>query len=192
MQWCLRVWQPFRLSSVSASTWPETEEIHMWQKYVNQFNLNNLSVSIYRVTIWWQSGRWMSMVSKKKFLLENEVQCSWVNSGVRGRAARRKPPLSAVPLQFARGLLDNRKHYWKNVPWLDETKEELFGLNEKCYVWRQENSAFQHRNQLTHLWNMVGAVAQFGPSLLALDVSAVCHRYWNWEFWAVRANSEGE
>ena len=34
----------------------------------------------------------------------------------------------------------------KNVLWTDETKIELFGLDEKRYVWRKENTAFQHKN----------------------------------------------
>ena len=60
-------------------------------------------------------------------------------NGVHGRIARRKPLLStkniATYLKFAKDHLDDPEGYWKNVLWTDESKVELFGLNEKRYIW---------------------------------------------------------
>ena len=70
-------------------------------------------------------------------------------SGVHGGIARRKQLLSKknidTCLKFAKDHLDDPEGYWKNVLWTDESKVELFDLNEKFYVWRKPNAAFQHR-----------------------------------------------
>uniref|UniRef100_A0AAR2LFJ0 Transposase Tc1-like domain-containing protein n=1 Tax=Pygocentrus nattereri TaxID=42514 RepID=A0AAR2LFJ0_PYGNA len=77
---------------------------------------------------------------------ESTIRRTLNNNGVHGRVARRKPLLSkknnAARLQFATDHVDKPEGYWKNVLWMDETKIELFGLNEKHYVWRKENTAF--------------------------------------------------
>ena len=58
--------------------------------------------------------------------------------GVHGRIARRKPLLSkkniAARLKFAKEHIDDPQDFWNNVLWTDESKVELFGLNEKRYV----------------------------------------------------------
>ncbi len=63
-------------------------------------------------------------------------------NGVHGRIARRKPLLSkkniAACLKFAKEHID----FWNNVLWTDESKVELFGLNEKRYVCQKPNAAF--------------------------------------------------
>ncbi|MBN3293577.1 TCB1 transposase, partial [Polypterus senegalus] len=81
---------------------------------------------------------------------ESTIRRTMNNNGVHGRVARRKPLLSkkniTARLQFAKDYVDKPEVYWKNVLWTDETKIELFGLNEKRYVWRKETTAFQHKN----------------------------------------------
>ena len=71
-------------------------------------------------------------------------------NGVHGRIARRKPLLFktniAAHVKFANDHMDDPEGYWKNIVWTDESKVEPFGLNEKRYVWRKPNTAFQHKN----------------------------------------------
>ena len=33
---------------------------------------------------------------------------------------------------------DKDRTFWRNVLWSDETKIELFGHNDNCYVWRKK------------------------------------------------------
>ncbi len=47
---------------------------------------------------------------------------------------------SLLCLQFAKDHVDKSEGYWRNVLWTDETKIERFGLKEKCYVWRKNNT----------------------------------------------------
>jgi hypothetical protein len=35
--------------------------------------------------------------------------------------------------------------FWRNVLWSDETKIELFGHNDHCYVWRNKGEACKSR-----------------------------------------------
>ncbi|KAG2458113.1 TCB1 transposase, partial [Polypterus senegalus] len=102
-------------------------------------------------------------------------------SGLYGRVARRKallkshfsPKNIAARLQFAKDHVDKPEGYWKNVLWTDETKIELFGLNEKRYVWRKENTAFQHKNLIPSVKHGGGSImvwaccAASGPGRLA-------------------------
>jgi hypothetical protein len=39
-------------------------------------------------------------------------------------------------LQFG----DKDPTFWRNVLWSDETKIELFGHDDHCYVWRKPNN----------------------------------------------------
>ena len=67
-------------------------------------------------------------------------------NGVHGRIARRKPLLSkkniAARLKFTKEHIDDPQDFWNNVLWTDESKVELFGLNEKRYVCQKPNAAF--------------------------------------------------
>ena len=109
---------------------------------------------------------------------ESTIRRTLNNNGVHGRVARRKPLLSkkniAAHLQFAKDHVDKPEGYWKNVLWTDETKIELFGLNEKCYVWRKENTAFQHKNLIPSVKHGGGSImvwacfAASGPGRLAI------------------------
>ncbi len=72
-------------------------------------------------------------------------------------------------LQLAKDNVDKPEGYWRNVLWTDEIKIKLFGLDEKCYVWRKENIAFPLK-KLKHggsimVWHYF---AESGPGLLAI------------------------
>ena len=58
-----------------------------------------------------------------------------------GHSARKKPLLQNrhknVRLRFATVHGDKDRTFWRNVLWSDETKIELFGYNDHCYVWRK-------------------------------------------------------
>ena len=73
-------------------------------------------------------------------------------NGAHGRVAKRNPLLSkeniAVHLRFAQSHVDTPEDCWKNILWTNETEIKLFGLNEKHYVWRRANTAFQHKNHV--------------------------------------------
>ena len=99
-------------------------------------------------------------------------------NGVHGRIARRKPLLSkkniAAHLKFAKEHIDDPQDFWNNVLWTDESKVELFGLNEKCYVWRKPNTAFEQKNLIPTVKHGGGSVmvwgcfAASGPGRLAI------------------------
>ncbi len=84
-------------------------------------------------------------------------------SGLYGRAARRKPLLSArhmkARMEFAKKHLKDSKMVTNKILWSDETKIELFGLNSKRYVWRKPGTAH-------HLSNTVPTVKHGGGSIM--------------------------
>ena len=43
---------------------------------------------------------------------------------------------------------DEHGTFWRNVLWSDETKIELFGHNNHCYVWRIKGEAYKPKNIL--------------------------------------------
>jgi hypothetical protein len=59
-------------------------------------------------------------------------------SNLKVRSARNKPLLQnrhkKARLRFATAYGDKDYTLWRNVLWSDETKIELFGLNDHCYV----------------------------------------------------------
>ncbi len=71
--------------------------------------------------------------------------------------------------------------------WMDETNIELFGLNEKHYVWRKKDTAFLRT--LSHLWNLV-VVSWVWPVLLHLGQDGLTSLM-NDAFWIIPANSKG-
>ncbi|KAL0150322.1 hypothetical protein M9458_054430, partial [Cirrhinus mrigala] len=85
-------------------------------------------------------------------------------SGLYGRAARRKPLLSA---RHMKARMDS-KMVRNKILWSDETKIELFGLNSKWYVWRKPGTAH-------HLSNTVPTVKHGGGSIM-LDRTTGCNR----------------
>ncbi|CDQ58083.1 unnamed protein product [Oncorhynchus mykiss] len=47
-------------------------------------------------------------------------------------------------LRFATAHGGKYHHFWRNVLWSDETKIELFGHNDHCYVWMKKGEACKH------------------------------------------------
>ncbi len=46
----------------------------------------------------------------------------------------------AAHLQFDKDYVDKQEDYWRKVHWTEYTYIYIFGLNEKCYVWRKEKN----------------------------------------------------
>ena len=69
-----------------------------------------------------------------------------------GRPARKKPLLQnrhkKARLRFAVAHGDKDHTFWRNVLWSDETKIELFGHNDHCYVWRKKEEACKLKNTI--------------------------------------------
>ena len=82
--------------------------------------------------------------------------------GVHGRTARRKPLLSkkntSAPLKLANDHLEDPEGNCKNVLWTDESKVELFGINEKRCVCQKPNTAFQQKNLIPTMKHGVGSI----------------------------------
>ena len=55
-----------------------------------------------------------------------------------------------------------RLEYWIKVLWTDETKTELFRHNEKRYVWRKSNAAFEEKNLLPTVKHDGGTIMVWG------------------------------
>ncbi len=62
-------------------------------------------------------------------------------------------------MEFAKKHLKDSKMVTNKIPWSDETKIELFGLNSKRYVWRKPGTAH-------HLSNTVPTVKHGGGSIM--------------------------
>ncbi|KAF7646092.1 hypothetical protein LDENG_00193750 [Lucifuga dentata] len=79
------------------------------------------------------------------------------------KISRKKPLLSkknnATQLQFAKEYIGNPEAFWRSILWSEESKIELFGRNENCYVWRKANTAFLKKN-------LVPTVKHGGGSIL--------------------------
>ena len=63
---------------------------------------------------------------------------------LKDRSARKKPLLQnhhkKARLRFATAHGDKDRSFWSNVFWSDETKIELFGHNDHCYVCKPKNT----------------------------------------------------
>ena len=86
--------------------------------------------------------------------------------GFNGHVARRMPLLSQkhckMRLQFAMTNLDQSATFWKNVPWTDEMKIELFGHTSQCYVWCRKNEAFADKNIIPTVKHGGGSIMLWG------------------------------
>jgi hypothetical protein len=67
------------------------------------------------------------------------ISAAFHQSGLYGRVAMRKPLLSkrhmTASLEFSKRHLKDSHTMRNTIIWSDETKNELFGLNAKRYVW---------------------------------------------------------
>uniref|UniRef100_A0A673FPF7 Transposase Tc1-like domain-containing protein n=1 Tax=Sinocyclocheilus rhinocerous TaxID=307959 RepID=A0A673FPF7_9TELE len=61
---------------------------------------------------------------------ESTIRRTLNSHGVHGASKKN----IAASLQFAKDHAVKPEGYWRNALWTDETKIELFGLNEKRYV----------------------------------------------------------
>lgn len=90
--------------------------------------------------------------------------------------------------------------YWKTVLWTDESKIELFGLNENHYAWRQANTAFQLKNlipAMTHRgWQYYGLGlscclgVQDGLALLMENVRVFVHELKLDHNWVIQQDND--
>ena len=79
--------------------------------------------------------------------------------------ARWKPLLSkrrmTARLEFAKRHLKDSQPMINEIPWSDETKIDLFGLNAKCHVWRKPGTipTVKHGGGSIMLWGCFSSAA---------------------------------
>ena len=81
---------------------------------------------------------------------------------LKDHSAKKKPLLQNhhknARLQFATAHGDKDRTFWRNVLWSDETKIELFGHNDHCYVWTKKGEACKPKNTIpTVKWGCFAA-----------------------------------
>ena len=85
---------------------------------------------------------------------------------LKGRSARKKPLFQnrhkQARLRFATAHGDKDHTFWRNVLWSDETKIELFGHNDQCYVWKKKGEAFKPKNTIQTVKHGGGSVMLWG------------------------------
>uniref|UniRef100_A0AAZ3PGK5 Transposase Tc1-like domain-containing protein n=1 Tax=Oncorhynchus tshawytscha TaxID=74940 RepID=A0AAZ3PGK5_ONCTS len=81
---------------------------------------------------------------------------------LKGRSARKKPLLQnrhkKVRLRFASAHGDKDGTFWRNVPWSDGTKRELFGHNDHRYVSRKKGEACKPKNTIPTMKHGGGSI----------------------------------
>ena len=93
-----------------------------------------------------------------------------------GRSYCSKTAIKKAILQFG----DKDPSFWRNVLWSDETKIELFGHNDHCYVWREKGEAFKPKNTIM-LWGCFAAGGSGAPLEhlgRTLQGKSVCNLKW--------------
>ena len=85
---------------------------------------------------------------------------------LKGCSERKKPLLqnnhTNARLQFATAHGDKDCTFWRNVLWPDETKIELFGHNDHCYVWRKKGEACKPENTIPTVKHGDGCIMLWG------------------------------
>ncbi len=85
--------------------------------------------------------------------------------GLKGCRARKKPLLQdrhkKATMKFADENQDKDIAFWRSVLLSDETKIELFGHNDQCYVWRKKGEAF-HPNIIPVVNHSGGSIMLWG------------------------------
>jgi hypothetical protein len=59
--------------------------------------------------------------------------------------------------RFATAHGDKDHTFWRNVLWSNETKIELFGCNDHCYIWMEKGEACKPKNTIPTLKHGVAA-----------------------------------
>ncbi|KAG2457325.1 TCB1 transposase, partial [Polypterus senegalus] len=87
-------------------------------------------------------------------------------SGLYGRVARRKALLSkrhmAAHLEFAKRHLKDSQTMRNKILWSDETKIELFGVNDRYHVWRKPGTAHHQANTIPTVKHGGGSIMLWG------------------------------
>jgi transposase len=85
---------------------------------------------------------------------------------LRGRRPRKTPLLKPIHLKtrlkFARDHVEKPLSYWSNVLWTDETKIELFGLNETKHVFRKKGERNNPKNTVPTVKHGGGSIMLWG------------------------------
>ena len=85
---------------------------------------------------------------------------------LKGRSRRKKPLLQTTIKKTDYGLqLHMRtkdRTFWRNVLWSDQTKIELFGHNDHCYVWRKKRDACKLKNTIPTVKHGDGSIMKWG------------------------------
>jgi hypothetical protein len=85
---------------------------------------------------------------------------------LKGRSARKKPLLQnchkKARLRFATAHGDKDRTFWRNVPWSDETKVQLFSHNDHRYFWRKKGDACKPKNPIPSVEHEGGSIMLWG------------------------------
>ena len=65
-------------------------------------------------------------------------------------------------LKFAKAHIDDTPEQWSKILWSDETKIELFGVNQKKYVWRKTGEEFDPSKTMPTVKHGCGSVMLWG------------------------------
>ena len=88
------------------------------------------------------------------------------NEDLHARTPRRTPLLTPKNkksrLQYAKSHVDKPQKFLDSVLWSDETKLELFGPMDQCYVWRRKNQAYEQKNTLPTVKHGGGSIMLWG------------------------------
>ncbi|KAL2099419.1 hypothetical protein ACEWY4_005899 [Coilia grayii] len=104
-----------------------------------------------------EAGKSVSLSTVKRVLYRH---------GLKGHSARRKPLLQMkhkkARLEFANAHRGKDVNFWRRVLWSDETKFELFGHNDHCYVWRNKGEACKPENTKPTVKHGGGSIMLWG------------------------------
>ena len=99
--------------------------------------------------------------SKNPRVTSRELQSSLARQGCKEKAALKYQALWGK-VEVCKNHLDKTFNHWKKVLWTAETKIELFGHNERHYVWRKPKTAFKEKNLLPTVKHSEGSIMVWG------------------------------
>ena len=92
---------------------------------------------------------------------ESYIDITWKPTQ-QGRSHCSKTIIKKARLRFATTHGDKDGTFWRNVFWSDETKTELFGHNDHCYVCRKKGEACKPKNTITTMKHGGGIIMLWG------------------------------